>query len=154
MPDPPPQPAGAPDEAALFHKGLALFNGGQWFEAHEVWEDAWHMAEGRKKRFYQGLIQCAVALVHMQRGNPRGVRNVWRTCQSKFKDMPEVYMGIEVPRLLERMRRVIQPILDLPPHRFDPGHPRPQQLPFDPEAMPRIDLVYDPFASSRSALPR
>src|SRR5690606_20932959 len=65
------------DEGAIFHEGIALFNEGEWFEAHESWEDIWHMAAGPRKLFYQGLIQCAVTLEHMRRGNPRGVVTVY-----------------------------------------------------------------------------
>ena len=49
-------------ERKLYYDGIRLFNGREFFEAHEAWEDAWHMACGIKHDFYQGLIQCAVAL--------------------------------------------------------------------------------------------
>ena len=62
------------DEAKVFHEGIRLFNEGDWFEAHEIWEDIWHVASGPRKKFYQGLIQCAVTIEHVRRGNPRGVR--------------------------------------------------------------------------------
>ncbi len=146
MSEPTPKPQTEKDEARLFREGIDLFNCGEWFEAHEVWEDIWHMASGRKKRFYQGLIQCAVTIEHMRRGNPRGVRSVWRSCQGKFEDVPSLYMGVDVAHLLAEIRRVVQPVLDLPAERFAPDYPRPQQLPVDWLNMPRIDLVYDPFA--------
>ena len=52
---------------------IVHFNRHEFFEAHETWEDAWHMAWGIKHEFYQGMIQCAVALEHYRRSNPRGV---------------------------------------------------------------------------------
>jgi len=133
------------DEAAIFHEGLELFNSGEWFEAHESWEDVWHMASGTKKSFYQGLIQCAVTIEHIRRGNPRGVRSVWTTCQEKFEGIEGVYMGVDVPKLLQQMRDVVQPILDLPAERFSPGLSRGQDLPVDWQRVPTIELRYDPF---------
>jgi uncharacterized protein len=135
----------AADERRLFHEGMDLFNDGEWFEAHEVWEDIWHMAGGRRKRFYQGLIQCAVTLEHVRRGNPRGVRSVWRSARSKFEGLPRIYRGVDVEALLTGMARAIGPILNLPPDRFAPGRSRGQALPFDPADVPRLTLQYDPF---------
>ena len=135
----------AVNEAATFHEGIRQFNEGQWFDAHEVWEDIWHLASGQRKLFYQGLIQCAVTIEHIRRGNPRGVRSVYQTAIPKFDSLPRVYMGIDVPRLLEDFKRVVKPILDLPEKHFDPELPRGQVLPFDPASAPKIRLEYDPF---------
>ncbi len=133
------------DEANTFHEGIELFNAGEWFEAHEVWEDIWVLAEGEKKRFYQGLIQVSVAIEHIRRGNPRGVRTVYKNAQPKFEGLPHVYMGVDVPKLLGDLKSTVDPILNLPPERFDPAIPRGQDLPFDPEERPLIKLEYDPF---------
>lgn len=43
----------------LFQKGVALFNAGHYFEAHEVWEDLWRSLPLPERRFLQGLIQIA-----------------------------------------------------------------------------------------------
>lgn len=135
------------DEAELFHEGVTLFNDGQWFEAHETWEDIWHMASGSKKLFYQGLIQCAVTLEHAGRGNPRGVRSVWATCVPKFDGLDEVYMGINIRNLLYTLGKFIEPVLELPIARFDPAILRGQTLPINWQQAPRIELDYDPFSS-------
>jgi uncharacterized protein len=41
--------------------GRVLFNAGRYFEAHEVWEEAWLSANGEPRRLLQGLIQLAAA---------------------------------------------------------------------------------------------
>ena len=42
----------SPDlERKLYYDGIQLFNEREFFEAHEVWEDAWHMAYGLKHSF-------------------------------------------------------------------------------------------------------
>jgi predicted metal-dependent hydrolase len=135
----------ADDDARLYREGIELFNAGEFFEAHEVWEDLWHNAAGQRKSFYQGLIQCAVTLEHVRRGNPRGVRSVWASAVPKFTGLPEVYLGIHVPRLLAAIRRTIQPVLELPAHRFAPGAERGQDLPVDLGAAPKIELEGDVF---------
>lgn len=133
------------EESALFHKGIKLFNEGDWFEAHETWEDIWRMANDEKKRFYQGLIQAAVTIEHLRRGNPRGARSVHGTCLPKFKGLPAVYMGINIQKFLADFERAVRPTLDLPSSHFDPARPRGQELPVDWEKIPTIELEYDPF---------
>ena len=59
--------------------GIVLFNRGDYFEAHEVWEALWMETFGEEKRFYQALIQAAVGLCHFCNGNLRG-RNLRGQC--------------------------------------------------------------------------
>ena len=134
------------DEARIFHEGLTLFNDGEWFEAHEVWEDIWRDASGAKKRFYQGLIQAAVVIEHVRRGNPRGVRSVFESCMTKFEGAHGVHMGVDVDRLRDELTAFVKPILDLPAERFAPDLSRGQELPVDLRQAPTIELAYDPFA--------
>ena len=127
------------EEKRLYLEGLRLFNEGAFFEAHEVWEDIWHTATGRKRPFYQGLIQAAVTLEHLRRGNRRGCLNLYKTCVTKFDDLPDVYMGIDVTPMLTSLRDAIAHVID------DPQAPvRPK-----PERFFRIELAYDPFTEPR-----
>src|SRR5262245_54282863 len=52
------------DYDARYLAGIQLFNHRDFFEAHEVWEDLWQECAGPERRFYQGLIQAAVGLLH------------------------------------------------------------------------------------------
>jgi len=133
------------EEAAAFHEGIRLFNAGEWFEAHEVWEDVWHMAEGEKREFYQGLIQAAVMIEHARRHNPRGVRSLHDNCFKHLAHFTEPFMGIDIPAFLNDLDAFIRPILELPESRFAPDHPR-DPLPVQWDAAPRIQLLHDPFA--------
>src|SRR6266576_156347 len=72
-------------EKKLYLDGIHLFNEHEFFEAHETWEDIWHMAYGLKHDFYQGMIQAAVALEHYRRSNPRGVVSLFRSYPPKFR---------------------------------------------------------------------
>jgi len=57
-------------------RGVALFNAGYYWEAHESWELLWH-AHGRRgptAELLQGLIKLAAAGVKVREGRPAGVR--------------------------------------------------------------------------------
>ncbi len=63
-------PSRAPD---LLERGRELFNAGRYFEAHEVWEDAWLAEKGETRRFLQGLIQITAGFHKgLRQGQPGG----------------------------------------------------------------------------------
>jgi len=75
-------------------EGIELFNAGRFFDCHEVWEEAWKRSNGAEKLFYQGMIQAAVAILHAQRGNPRGAQSTWDKARAKLERLPAEHMGI------------------------------------------------------------
>jgi hypothetical protein len=132
-------------ERKLYLDGIQLFNEQEFFEAHEVWEDIWHMAYGLKFEFYQGLIQCAVALEHYRRGNARGVASLFASYNRHFKDVPAMFMGLNVADFLSRMRSALSPVIDANPP------PPPGAIELDPSTPPKIALDYDPFETGEAA---
>ena len=95
-------------------KGITLFNQRKYFEAHEVWENLWKTATGKDKLFYQGLIQCAISLEHMKRGNAAGARTLFRRCHGRMAPLPRRYMGLEIWSLMEATARALAPRIDPP----------------------------------------
>jgi predicted metal-dependent hydrolase len=81
-----------------FDRGIALFNRGRFFECHEEWEKVWKRSTGQQKIFRQGLIQAAVALLHIQRGNLRGAASLYAKARAKLDGFPGSYAGIALDR--------------------------------------------------------
>src|SRR2546421_157748 len=125
-------------ERKLYYDGITLFNEREFFDAHEVWEDIWHMAFGLKFEFYQGMIQCAVALEHYRRSNPRGVVSLFASYNRHFKDVPKTFMGLDVEDFLVRMKQALSPVLSA--DRL-PGK---GEISLDASSAPKIELLYDP----------
>lgn len=58
--------------------GISLFNQGEYWHAHEAWEEAWMPdRHGPDGGFYKGLIQVAAGCLHYTRRNRRGTQNKW-----------------------------------------------------------------------------
>ena len=131
-------------ERKLYYDGIQLFNEHEFFDAHEAWEDAWHMAYGVKHDFYQGLIQCAVALEHYRRSNPRGVVSLYRSYRPKFEQVPPVFMGLDVVKFLGEMREALRPVIEAEPL------PEKGSIELDVSRAPRIELLYDPFQNGEA----
>ena len=64
-----------------------------------MWEEVWKRASGAEKLFYQGMIQAAVAILHAERGNPRGARSTWNKARAKLESLPAEHMGIALGEL-------------------------------------------------------
>lgn len=82
-------------------RGIELFNAGQFFEAHEAWEEVWLAEREPEKTFLQGLIQIAAAFHHRQRGNREGMESLLKAGLAKLSRFPDSHRGIAVERLRE-----------------------------------------------------
>ena len=95
----------------LFREGVSLFNGVRYWHAHEAWETLWRAADDDDRDFYQGLIQVAAGLLHLQRRNARGARNKLEEGIDRLERYLPSYHGIMVNDLVgasERMLRELQ----------------------------------------------
>src|SRR5262245_29714508 len=86
--------ADLPDSRYL--AGIELFNRGEFFEAHEVWEDLWHECASADRRFYQALIQAAVAAYHWSRRNATGAKRLFHSGRKYMEPYRPVYRGLAI----------------------------------------------------------
>lgn len=101
--DPPVRyPAGWDDElSAKARAGLEEFNRGDYFEQHELLEEAW-MEESRPVReMYQGILQVGLAFYQIERDNWAGALKMFRRGLPRLRDLPPVCQGVEVGALRE-----------------------------------------------------
>lgn len=91
--------------------GIAYFNGCDFFEAHEVWEELWADVQGPARRFYQGLIQSAVCLHHFGNGNTGGARKLYHGCRSYLDEYVPQFMGLNLEVFLEQLGECCAEIL-------------------------------------------
>jgi hypothetical protein len=67
---------GAEERALLadprLHSAVDLFNRGEWYACHDGFEALWHETQGPMRPVLQGILQIAVAHLHLERGNQRG----------------------------------------------------------------------------------
>ena len=53
-------------------QAIDLFNGGEWYACHDGLEELWHETQGPMRPVLQGLLQIAVAHLHLERDNRHG----------------------------------------------------------------------------------
>ncbi len=89
----------AAEKEALFQKGLMEYEKGDYFEAHEAWEDLWSDYNLPDRKFIQGLIQLSVSFVHLRNGNMNGARSLLKKCSEKFESYQHLQRGINMDEL-------------------------------------------------------
>lgn len=99
-------------------RGLELFNAGEYFEAHELLEEAWRDEKGEIRALYQGILQAAVVYLHITRGNYAGATKVFARCQPLLNPWPATCRGVNVDLLRRSLLTVMESLTRLGPERI------------------------------------
>jgi predicted metal-dependent hydrolase len=83
-------------DTAGYLTGIDLFNRAEFFDAHEVWEAVWRGCASAERRFFQALIQAAVAAYHWGRGNPTGAARLCHSGRKYMDPFRPVHRGLAV----------------------------------------------------------
>ena len=105
-------------------EGIELFNRGQYFDCHEVLEDAWNNEPEPVRLMYQGILQIGVACHHIQNKNWRGAMKVLERGIPKLRRFAPACMGLDLNHLLADADAIRRELIRLGPawqDEFDPG---------------------------------
>jgi uncharacterized protein len=90
--------------------GRRLWDEERYFEAHECLESVWHASPEDDQEFWQGVIQIAVAGVHIQRANPTGALTLLDRAHGRLEPYPDEHRGIDVEAARRTCRRLTEQI--------------------------------------------
>ena len=88
-----------PEADPRFQQGLELFNAGEWYAAHDLLEEPWHETADPARRSLQGILQVAVAQLHLQRGNRRGATILFGEALGRLKRPGTPDLGLDLEAL-------------------------------------------------------
>ena len=83
-----------------FWQGVEQFNQEEFYACHDTLEALWMEASEPEKRFYQGILQIAVACYHLSNLNWRGAVILLGEGISRLRDYQPVYEDIDVTALI------------------------------------------------------
>ena len=86
-----------------FEQACVYFNAGDYFEAHETWEDLWNEAHGPRHAYLQGLIQVSVALHHAGNQNFRGSKKLFASALGYLDKGREAADEVDIDELVQRV---------------------------------------------------
>lgn len=125
----------------LYLAGIEHFNACDYYESHEVWEELWTDYRGPSRKFYQGLIQAAVALYHFGNGNLRGARKLHTSVHGYLEPYGPHHLGLDIVSFLKAFDTCLAEVVSDTEDR--------REIPLDPDLLPEIHL--DPPPAQPSA---
>lgn len=96
-----------------FLEGIKQFNQRQFYECHDTLEAIWIEAPEMDKRFYQGILQVAVACYHLSNHNLRGAMILLGEGIKRLSDYESDYQGIDVTKLVEESAYLLKTLQQL-----------------------------------------
>ena len=118
----------------LYLEGIRLFNEEEFFDCHDVLEELWSEVLGEEKKFYQGLIQAAVALFHFGNENLGGARKLYESAAKKLDMYRPCYLGVDLEKFLADFQYCFAELIDA-------GDQYPKNVELQDERIPKIELV-------------
>lgn len=94
--------------AEAFARGIELFEAGAYFEAHEVWEEAWQHSRGTTRALLQGLIQLAAAYIKVAQGVSGGARTLAQRALVTLEQVEEDDPRVDVPKVRAAISALVE----------------------------------------------
>ena len=79
-----------------FEIGMKLFNSCQWYKSHDVFEEIWHETGGPERQLLQGILQIAVAQVHLENSNINGATILYGEALGRLKRFQLTNLGLDI----------------------------------------------------------
>lgn len=113
-----------------FQEAVSLFNQGEWYACHDGFEELWHETVGPSRPVLQGILQIAVAHLHLDRGNLRGATVLMGEGLGRLQSCGIEALGLD----LGKLRAAVEPRLQS----------LQQGIPVDCLPVPKLMDVLDP----------
>ncbi len=91
-----------------FAIGMKLFNSCQWYKSHDVFEEIWHETSGPERQLLQGILQVAVAQVHLENSNINGATILYGEALGRLKRFKISNLGLDIEGLSKSVSRRLE----------------------------------------------
>ena len=99
-----------PDQIERLHRGVEHFRTGDYFAAHDDWEEVWQGFRGHRRTFWQAMIQLVVGAYHLKNSNRKGCESLWSKALVKCEDLAQTYEA-DVPEPLSSLTELLHTCL-------------------------------------------
>ncbi len=116
-----------------FYCGIQSFNSGNFYEAHDLFEDLWHECDEPKRRWIHGIVQISVAMHHHSTGNLNGSLLLMAEGISRMRRSQISPTGFKESEFLEpclEILKLLQENLNASNHPPGINSDKPQELSF------------------------
>ena len=96
-------------------KGIQHFNQGDYYEAHEWFEDAWRETPDPSREFYRALLHISGGFYRLTQGKPTAAKKFFSHAEKWLSEFPDDHQGFDLQQLRRNLGKIIKQI--------DQGHP-------------------------------
>jgi uncharacterized protein len=121
-------------------QGIDEFNKQEYYACHDTLEALWMDSIDPDKKFYQGVLQIAVACYHLHNRNWRGAVTLLGEGIGRLPYYQPVYSGIDVTKLIQDSRNLLTTLQSIGAEGVDSFVDR---LAEDASILPTINFVSD-----------
>jgi uncharacterized protein len=82
-------------------RGAEAFNAGDFFAAHEIWEELWDESVGTEKRLLQALVQIAAGYAKLESGVRGGALKLLARGLERLRTALSVPCGLQLAPFVE-----------------------------------------------------
>jgi uncharacterized protein len=108
-----------PEEMPIeFWEGIAQFNNGEFYACHDTLEALWMEAGEPEKKFYQGILQIAVAFYHLGNQNWRGAVILLGEGINRLSYYQPSFGGIAVEELVGESAKLLSVLQQAGPEKI------------------------------------
>jgi uncharacterized protein len=108
-----------PEEMPIeFWEGIAQFNNREFYACHDTLEALWMEAGEPEKKFYQGILQIAVAFYHLGNQNWRGAVILLGEGINRLSYYQPSFGGIAVEELLGESAKLLSVLQQAGPEKI------------------------------------
>jgi uncharacterized protein len=119
-------------------QGINEFNAGEYYACHDTLEALWMDSIDPDKKFYQGVLQIAVACYHLHNRNWRGAVTLLGEGIGRLPYYQPVYAGIDVTELIQTSSNLLQMLQSIGSEGIGDFVDRLAQ---DATALPKVRLI-------------
>jgi predicted metal-dependent hydrolase len=106
-----------------FRMGLANFNHGNYYQAHEYFEDAWRETPGPNREFYRALLHISGGFFRLTEGRPQAARKFFEHALKWLVEFEPNYLGFNISKLKKGLEEILELLVaDSPPELIIKEH--------------------------------
>ncbi len=94
----------------MFAEAIAQFNSGDYYACHDTLEAIWNNSWQSDRDFYQGILQIAVGLYHLNSQNWHGAAILLGEGTSRLPAYLPEYQSVDVENLLEDSLHILRTV--------------------------------------------
>lgn len=98
-----------------FWQAVEQFNQQDFYACHDTLESLWMEVSEPDKKFYQGILQIAVALYHLSNHNWKGAAILLGEGMSRLRSYQPTYFEINVAEILQISSQILQKLQEVGP---------------------------------------